>query len=59
MIVVSHGTALSFLQSMLMGYSFKDIAHIRFNGPGGAVSKFTVEPGGKVIADYVNRRKMP
>lgn len=53
--IVSHGTTLSFLHSMFMGYSFQDIAHFRFIGSGGAVSKFIAEPRGKVIADYINR----
>lgn len=55
MIIVSHGTALSFLHSMLLGASFRDIAHIRFGGFAGAVSRFTVEPEGKITASYVNR----
>lgn len=54
-IIVSHGTTLSFLQSMLMGYSFKDIERIRFNGNGGSVSKVVIEPNGKVIANYINK----
>ncbi len=54
--IVSHGTALSFLHSMFMGDTFRDIAHTRFIGFGGAVSKFTIEPEGKVIANYINRR---
>lgn len=55
-IIVSHGTALSFLQSMLMGYSFKDIERIRFNGSGGSVSKVVIEPNGKVVASYINQK---
>ncbi len=55
-IIVSHGTALSFLQSMLMGYSFKDIERIRFNGSGGSVSKLVIEPNGKVVASYINQK---
>ena len=54
-IIVSHGTALSFLQSMIMGYTFKDIERIRFNGNGGSVSKVVIEPNGKVIASYINQ----
>lgn len=54
-IIVSHGTTLSVLQSMLMGYSFKDIERIRFNGNGGSVSKVVIEPNGKVIANYINK----
>ncbi|MBQ9921562.1 MAG: histidine phosphatase family protein, partial [Clostridia bacterium] len=55
-IIVSHGTALSFLQSMLMGYSFKYIERIRFNGSGGSVSKVVIEPNGKVVASYINQK---
>lgn len=55
-LIVSHGTTLSFLHSMLMGYSFEDIADFRFIGCSGSVSKFTIEPGGKVIASYINQK---
>ena len=55
-LIVSHGTTLSFLQSMIMGYSFEDIERIRFNGNGGSVSKFVIEPNGKRIACYTNHR---
>lgn len=55
-LIVSHGTTLSFLQSMIMGYSFKDIEKFRFNGSGGSISKFVIEPSGKVTACYVNHR---
>lgn len=56
LIIVSHGTALSFLQSMMMGCSFGDIQNYRFNGSGGSVSKFIIEPSGKTIACYINQR---
>lgn len=55
-LVVSHGTSLSFLHSMLMGHSLEDLASFRLIGSAGAVSKFTVEPSGKLIASYVNQR---
>lgn len=55
-IVVSHGTALSFLQSMLLGYSFPDLERVRFSGRSGCISKLTVETDGKVWVDYLNRR---
>lgn len=55
-LIVSHGTALSFLQSMIMGYSFEDIEKFRFIGCGGSVSKFIIEPSGKVIANYINQK---
>ena len=55
-LIVSHGTAISFLQSMLMGYSLEDIERFRFRGRSGSVSKFTVEDSGKVVADLINMR---
>ena len=55
-LIISHGTALSFLQSMLMGDSFKDIAKRRFQGVSGSVSKIILEADGKVAADYINQR---
>lgn len=55
-IIVSHGTSLSFLQSMFMGYSFEDIEKFRFKGVGGSVSKIIIEPSGKVVAEYINQR---
>ncbi len=53
--VVSHGTALYFLQMMLMGYQFRDIERVRFDGRGGSVSKFTVKKDGKVNVNYINQ----
>ena len=55
-LIVSHGTTLSFLHSMLMGYSLEDRANFRFNGCAGSVSKFIVESSGKVIASYINQK---
>lgn len=55
-LIISHGTALSFLQSMLMGYAFKDIAKIRFNGVGSSVSKIVIDSDSKVTACYINQR---
>ena len=55
-LIVSHGTSLSFLQSMLMGYSLKDIKNNRFIGDAGSITKIIIEPNGKVIACYVNHR---
>lgn len=55
-LVVSHGTSLSFLQSMLMGYKFEDIERVRFNGSGGSVSKITIDINGKATANYINQR---
>lgn len=55
-LIVSHGTTLSFLQSMIMGHSFDDIAKVRFNGSGGSISKFIIAPDGRITADYINHR---
>lgn len=55
-LIVSHGTTLSFLQSMLLGFCFEDIAKVRFNGVAGAVSKFKINSDGKRIAEYINQR---
>ena len=55
-LVVSHGTTLSFLQSMLLGCSFENIEKVRMNGVGGSVSKIVIEPSGKVIVNYINQR---
>lgn len=55
-LIVSHGTALSFLQSMLMGDTFWEIARKRFYGPAGSVSKIILEPEGKAVAQYLNQR---
>ncbi len=54
-LVVSHGTTLSFLQSMLAGHSVEDRGRFRFNGSSGSVSRFTVEDSGRVTASFVNR----
>ena len=54
-LVVSHGTTLSFLQSMLTGQSVTDRGHFRFNGSSGSVSRFSVADDGRVTAHYVNR----
>ena len=54
-LVVSHGTALSFLQSMLMGQTLEDRTHSKFNGRSGSVSRFEIDKNGKVTAKYINR----
>lgn len=48
-LIVSHGTALSFLQSMLIGDSFNGIAKRRFNGHVGTIMKFIIGKDGKTI----------
>jgi probable phosphoglycerate mutase len=59
LLIISHGTTLSFLQSMLLGDVFEDIEHRRFIGKGGSVSKFTIETNGKVILNYINQNVLP
>ena len=53
-IVVSHGTTISFLQSMMAGQSVEDRGRFRFNGSGGSISRYTVEDSGRVTAMYLN-----
>ena len=53
-IVVSHGTAISFLQSMLAGHSVEDRGRFRCNGSSGSVSRYTVGNSGLVTADFIN-----
>ena len=54
-LIVSHGTALSFLQSMLMGQTLEDRSRSRFNGSSGSISRFEIDVNGKVTAKYINR----
>jgi len=55
-LIVSHGTALSFLQSMLMGQTLEERIKHRFNGSSGSVSRFEIAPDGTVTARYINRQ---
>lgn len=55
-LIVSHGTALSFLQSMIVGLQLEDRKHFRFNGASGSVSCFEIDSDGRVIAKYINRQ---
>ena len=55
-LIISHGTTLSFLQSMLIGDSFDALAKRRFIGLSGSVSKLTFETNGKVVINYLNQR---
>ena len=54
-LVVSHGTALSFLHSMLLGHALEDRAAFRCAGRSGAVSRFEASPDGRVTARYINQ----
>ena len=53
-LIVSHGGALSFLQSMLIGHSVMDRGHFRLFGSSGSVSHFSVANDGRVTAYYIN-----
>ena len=53
-IVVSHGTTISFLQSMLAGQSVEDRGRFRFNGSSGSVSRYMLESSGRVTAAFIN-----
>ena len=54
-LIVSHGTALSFLQAMMIGQRVEDRAHFCFKGRAGSVSRFETDSFGKVTVKYVNR----
>ena len=54
-LIVSHGTALSFLQAMLMGRTLYDQPRYRFKGTAGSVSRFDILKDGRVLAKYINR----
>lgn len=53
-ILISHGTAVSFLHSIIMGYAFEDMRWRRFGGSAGAVSRFHINHDGRVTASYIN-----
>ena len=53
-LVVSHGTTLSFLQSMLLGGLVEDRGRFRFSGRAGSLSRFTVEDDGRVTVRFIN-----
>lgn len=39
-----------------MEQSAEDIAGARFNGRSGSISKFVIDPNGRVTANYINHR---
>jgi len=53
-LIVSHGTALSFLQSMMMGLTVESRIAFRCNGTSGSISRFEVDEKGNVTAKYIN-----
>ena len=55
-LIVSHGCTLSFLQAMFIRFKFEDIEGARFKGRSGSMSKFTIDPNGRVTANYINHR---
>lgn len=55
-LIVSHGTALSYLQTMLFGDTLGDIPRRRFIGSSGSVSQFILEDSGRVVVRYINRQ---
>ena len=55
-LIVSHGTALSFLQSMLMGQTLEQRSRCKFNGASGSISRFEIDKNGRVTANYINRQ---
>lgn len=56
LIIVSHGSTLSFLISMLCGDSFPDIARRKTTGPAGSVSRIVIAPDGRRLIHYINRK---
>lgn len=56
LLIISHGTALSFLHRMMMGYSFGEINKLRFTGPSGGVTKFIIEPDGQTVLAYLSQQ---
>ena len=52
-LIVSHGTALSFLQSMMMGLTVETRTSFRCKGTSGSISRFEIE-NGEVMAKYIN-----
>lgn len=53
-IIVSHGGALSFLASMLIGDNFKDMQKRKIFGRSGAVSRFIIQPDGSIEISFLN-----
>ena len=53
-IIVSHGGALGFLFSILMGDTFEDTRKRKIFGHSGGVSRFIIQPDGSVEISYLN-----
>lgn len=55
-LIVSHGTALSFLQSMIMDQTLEDHIKHKYSGSSGSLSRFEINKYGYVTAKYINRQ---
>ena len=53
-LVVSHGGALSFLVSMIIGDKFEDTRKRKIFGHSGAISRFVIQPDDSVEISYLN-----
>ena len=53
-IIVSHGGALSFLISMIMGDAFEDRQKRHVFGRSGSVSRFVIKPDDSVEISFLN-----
>ena len=54
LIIVSHGGALSFLISMIIGDSFEDRRKRNVFGRSGSVSRFVIKADGSVEISFLN-----
>lgn len=54
-LIVAHGTSLSFLQSMIMRRKFEDVEYMLPRGSAGSVSRFEINAAGRVTVKYLNR----
>lgn len=57
-IIVAHGTSLSFLQSMIMRRRFEDVEYMLPRGVAGSVSKFEISSDKRVTVRFLNRLYM-
>lgn len=55
-LIVSHGTSLSLLLPMMIGFSLEDCARAHIDGRAGAVSKVVIEPDGRAVVRYINQQ---
>ena len=55
-IIVSHGCALSFLQSMLIGQTLEEHSQCKFNGTSGSISRFEINKEGTMTIKFINQK---